>query len=102
MRATVVSQPAGLSGMPVRGHRSRAATTRLLHGILGQREVADEPGEGGHHSAALHPDRIGDGPFGAAQSNATIGRISILPPRHAPGILADQAMASSRSFTSSR
>jgi len=47
LRAVVVIQPPGLGGRPSHG----TCAERLLHGILGDVDVAEDADQGGHGSA---------------------------------------------------
>ena len=83
----------------------------LLNGLLGEVEVSQLADEGRERAAGfLAKDAIDDGmgigrargsTLGRQPPNSQIGRTSIAPVC-APGILAANSSASSRSFTSSR
>ncbi len=70
----------------------------VLHGVLGEVETAERPGQGGEDPPPLDPDRLGEPVRRAVQRypNSSTGRTST-EPRHAPGIWAAQWIASSRS-----
>ena len=52
-RAVVTIHPAGLGGMPSRRHRSLATTKRVLDGIFGKRDVAEDADQR-RHRLAVH------------------------------------------------
>jgi hypothetical protein len=51
LRAVVVIQPPGLGGRPSHGQIAQGDGERLLHGILGDVDVAEDADQGGHGSA---------------------------------------------------
>ena len=90
------------------------AQAGVLHGILGEREVAGPAGEGGEDVAAGDPDELGQGAVrvlggertrprgdGTHIGNSMTGRTSTAPSQ-APGMVAATRTASSRSAHSSR
>ena len=115
----------GLAGHAVAPPRRDRARERVLHGVLGQLEVADLPDQGREHDGSLLAERLGDrGRDGVVaharlrlsssdssspsrlavsdhHSTGTTGRTSTVPQR-AGGIRAASASASSRSAHSTR
>ena len=60
MRAAVVSQAAGLGGMPRLGPGRQGPGVRVLHALLGQVEVARDAHRRGEDEAPLATVRVGD------------------------------------------
>ena len=113
-RAVVRSHATGLSGMPSRGHVSQRAQAGVLHGVLGEGEVAGPAGERGEDVAAGIPHEVGEDAVGvlggggrhprggaAHIPKSMTGRTSTAP-FQAPGMVAATAIASSRSAHSRR
>ena len=87
-------------GAGARGHALarpalRRDRERLLRGLLGEVEVAEEADEGREDA----PPLVAEGLF-EARDHAPIGRTSTAPPMLAAGILAASSMAASRSSAS--
>ncbi len=108
--ATVRSQATGWSGTPSRGQVSSARTRRVLDRVLGERQVAGPARQGREDVATRGADQLGQGlgrladvsgHSGVGRPKSMTGRTSTAPPQ-AAGILAAQAIASSRSAHSSR
>ena len=59
-RAAVVIHAPGLAGTPSRRHAVTARLERVLHGVLGELEVAGLPDQGGQHDRPLLAERLGD------------------------------------------
>src|SRR4051812_16256235 len=68
---------------------------RLLSGLLGEVEVAEEADQGGEDASPLVAEGLVEGCYHSA-----IGRTSIAPPMRAAGIRAASAIAASRSSAS--
>jgi hypothetical protein len=104
---SVDGRPLGRGGQPgpgVGGHTGAGPGLEggdggVLQRVFGQVEIAEGAGEGGHHSAALTPDDLGQrqlvGQGQPAWVKSMQGRTSTLP-CHAPGIWAAHWTASSR------
>ena len=73
----VTSHAPGLGGTPSRGQRSRRDRERLLRGVLGEVEVAEEADERGQRRG---PTRRGRSASSSAAYRSTIGRTSTAPP----------------------
>ena len=80
---------------PVAGPALGGDRKRLLGGLLGEVEVAEEADQVGEHEAPL----VAEGLLEAAY-HSTIGRTSIAPPMRAAGIRAASSIAASRSSAS--
>src|SRR5664280_3077778 len=74
----------------------RSDGERLLGGLLGEVEVAEEADEGGDDASPLLPEDLVERRY-----HSMIGRTSIAPPRRAAGIRAANPTAASRSSASS-
>ena len=101
-----------VSGEPrprLRGHavarpRLQRAHGGVLHGVLGERQVAGDPRQRGEHAPALVAHEADEGGAGLGfrhPPKSITGRTSTAP-SHAPGICAATLIASSRSAHSSR
>ena len=116
LRAVVVIHAPGLSGMPSRGQRSSGDHERVLDGLLGEVEVAQDPDQGRDRPARLLPEQAVDGlvrgarpPLGQPAVAARLGARRVLGrevdrsvgPRSSraarPGSCAAISIASSRS-----
>ena len=74
---------------------------RILEGVLGEVEVAEDADQGGEHPAVVLAEQCGDGVYWAGTPMGTSGRTSIVPPR-ADGLFAAHSIASSSEPTSIR
>ena len=77
---------------PLRGDRER-----LLRGLLGEVEVAEEPDQDGQDTAPLFAEDLLENRY-----RSTIGRISTAPPMLAAGMRAAISIAASRSSASKK
>ena len=95
LRAVTISHAAGVRGRPVARPAFGGDRERLLGGLLGEVEVAEEADQGGEHAPPLLAEDLLD-------QRATSGRTSTAPPSRAAGIRAANSIAASRSSASSR
>ena len=75
-----------VAGPSLRGNRKR-----LLGGLLGEIEIAEETDQRGKHTPPLVPENLSQQRY-----RSTNGRTSIAPPKRAAGIRAASSIASSR------
>ena len=95
LRAVVTQPRAGVGRDAVARPALGRDRERLLRGLLGEVEVAEEADQGGEDAAPL----VAEGPL-ERRHHSTIGRTSIAPPRRAAGIRAASSIAASRSSAS--
>src|SRR5438309_1678456 len=89
-------QPGAWVGrVPIAGPAVGGDGERLLRGLLGEVEVAEEADEGGDHA----PPLVAEGLFEHCY-HCMIGRTSMAPPKRAAGMRAASSMAASRSSAS--
>ena len=72
LRAVVMIHPAGLGGSPSCGQRAAAVAERVLDGVLGHADVAEDAGEHGDRAAVFLPEHPLD--LVAAGLGASAGR----------------------------
>ena len=97
LRAVVTSQLRRAGRHTVARPPLRRDRERLLRGLLGEVEVAEEADEGGEDA----PPLVAEGLF-EARRHPAIGRTSTAPPMPAAGIFAASSMAASRSSASKK
>ena len=95
LRAVVISQAAGLVGTSVARPALGGDRERLLGGLLGEVEVAEEADQRGEDPAPLLAEGLLEDRY-----RSTSGRTSIAPPMRAAGIRAASSIAASRSSAS--
>ena len=95
LRAVVTSQARGLVGRPLARPARGGDGERVLRGLLGEVEVAEEADQGGEDAAPLvAEDLVEDG------YHSWIGRTSTAPPMRAAGTRPATSIAASRSSAS--
>ncbi len=97
LRAVVTSQAPGLSGDAVARPALGGDRERLLRGLLGEVEVAEEADQGSEDASPLVAEDLVEDRY-----HSTIGRTSIAPPRRAAGMRAASSIAASRSSASKK
>ena len=95
LRAVVSSQARGLAGRPVARPALGGDRERLLGGLLGEVEVAEEADQAGEDASPLVAEGLLE-----ARYHSTTGRTSIAPPMRAAGIREASSIAASRSSAS--
>ena len=97
LRAVVISQRAGVGGHAVARPALRGDRERLLRGLLGEVEVAEEADQRSEDASPLLAEGLLEDRY-----HSTIGRTSIAPPMLAAGIRAASSIAASRSSASKK
>ena len=100
-RAVVVIHAPGVRGHAAIGPRPQGLGERLLHGLLGQVEVAEHADEGRDRPSLLLAEQAVDdlprvGLYDGRDGNSWIGRTSMDAPQSSAGIRDAASMASSR------
>jgi hypothetical protein len=98
--ATAISHPAGVGRQRAAGPAADRHGEGFLHGILGQPEVAGQPGEHGDSPAPFLPEELFDLGAHPLPGGTMSGRTS-MQPNLAAGMVAAHRSASSRSAQSS-
>jgi hypothetical protein len=97
LRATVTSQALGFWGTAVARPALGSDRERLLRGLLGEVEVAEEADQRSEDASPLVPEDLAENRY-----RSTSGRTSTPPPMLAAGILAASSIAASRSSASKK
>ena len=97
LRAVVTSQAPGLVGHAVARPARGRDRERLLRGLLGEVEIAEEADQAGEDASPLVAEGLLED-----RHHSTIGRTSIAPPMRAAGTCAASSMAASRSSASKK
>ena len=97
LRAVVSSQAPRVVRRAVARPALRGDRERLLRGLLGEVEVAEEADERGQDAAPLLAEGLLEDRY-----HSTIGRTSTAPPMRAAGMRAASSIAASRSSASKK